>query len=102
MSVTSRFDGDDEYDERWRDRAACRSSDPNLFFPAGNTGSAIDTIEAAKAVCRSCSVAESCLRFALATNQEDGIWGGRDEVERRRLRRVWREARRPVKQSAMA
>lgn len=101
MGVTSRFEGD-EYDERWRERAACRSSDPNLFFPAGNTGTAIDKIEAAKAVCGSCSVAESCLRFALATNQEDGIWGGKDEVERRRLRRVWREARRPVKQSAMA
>ena len=92
----------DRYDERWREQAACRHRDPNLFFPAGNTGAAIDQIEAAKAVCGSCPVAESCLRFALVTNQDDGIWGGRDEEERRRLRRAWRENRRPVKQSVMA
>jgi len=91
----------DRYDERWREEAACRHSDPNLFFPAGNTGAALDNIDAAKAVCGSCPVAEACLRFALATNQDDGIWGGRDEVERRRLRRVWRNGLRSVKPSAM-
>ncbi len=36
----------------------------------------------------------ACLAFALETDQEDGIWGGKDETERRRLRRDWRQARR--------
>jgi len=33
---------------RWREQAACRYTDANLFFPAGSTGVAIDQIEAAK------------------------------------------------------
>lgn len=70
----------------WRQRAACRSLDPDLFFPIGSTGTAADQIEAAKAVCRSCSVRTECLEFALATNQEAGVWGGTSEEERRALR----------------
>lgn len=80
--------------ESWRDQAACRHTDPDLFFPTGSTGTAIDQIEAAKAVCRSCPVQDPCLQFALETNQEPGVWGGTDEAERRQLRRVWREKRR--------
>lgn len=87
--------------ERWRDQAACRDADANLFFPAGSTGHAVEQIEAAKAVCRSCPVQQACLQFALETNQEAGIWGGHDEDERRRLRRLWRQNRRPAKTSAM-
>lgn len=88
--------------ERWREQAACRYRDANLFFPAGSTGAAIAQIEAAKSVCRSCPVADACLQFALETNQEAGIWGGMDEDERRRLRKVWRKNRRPAKQWATA
>lgn len=83
--------------DRWREHAACRDSDASLFFPAGSTGAAIDQIEAAKAVCATCPVQDDCLRFALETNQEDGVWGGRDEIERRRLRRGWREGHRPAR-----
>ena len=85
-------------DERWRKQAACRYTDVNLFFPTGTTGAAVDHIKAAKAVCGSCPVADACLEFALKTNQEAGIWGGRDEDERRRLRKVWRKSRQPAKQ----
>ncbi|HUU62274.1 MAG TPA: WhiB family transcriptional regulator, partial [Acidimicrobiia bacterium] len=42
----------------WRDTAACKDSEPNLFFPIGSTGSAVDQIEAAKAICVECSVRE--------------------------------------------
>lgn len=69
------FDWDDE---GWRDQAACRRCDAELFFPLGTTGGAVDQIRAAKSVCRSCAVRGACLHFALTTNQEAGIWGGSD------------------------
>lgn len=79
--------------EGWRDDASCRNSNATLFFPVGTTGMAVDQIAAAKAVCQTCPVREACLLFAFETNQEAGIWGGKDEDERRRLRRVWRAGR---------
>jgi WhiB family transcriptional regulator, redox-sensing transcriptional regulator len=78
----------------WRRVAACRNTEPDLFFPVGTTGPAIEQIEAAKRVCRSCEAQEPCLDFALATNQESGVWGGTSEEERRRLRKAWLAARR--------
>ncbi len=62
---------------------------PDLFFPIGATGTAVDHIEAAKSVCEVCEVRAECLEFALATNQEAGIWGGTTEEERRALRKEW-------------
>lgn len=86
----------DADNDDWRALAACRSVDANLFFPAGSTGPALAQVHAAKAFCRSCPVQRDCLEFALQTNQEDGVWGGKDETERRRLRREWRQSRKPV------
>ena len=80
--------------EDWRKLAACRYTEPDLFFPIGTTGPAVDQIEAAKRVCRSCEALEPCLDFALATNQESGVWGGTSEEERRKLRKAWLAARR--------
>lgn len=71
----------------WRHHAACRVEDPELFFPVGHNGPARLQIEQAKAVCRACPVAESCLLWALTTGQDAGVWGGMDEDERRALRR---------------
>lgn len=77
----------------WRALAACRDSAPDLFFPIGATGMALEQIEAAREVCRACPVQAECLDFALETNQEAGIWGGTSEDERRRLRRDWQAGR---------
>ena len=76
-------------DNAWRNRSLCRDSNPELFFPGGATGMALDQIEAAREVCEVCPVAEECLEFALATNQEAGVWGGTTEEERRKLRKTW-------------
>jgi WhiB family redox-sensing transcriptional regulator len=78
----------------WRDQAACRDTDPDLFFPIGSTGPAIEQIESAKTVCMQCEAQRSCLEFALITNQESGIWGGTSEDERRKLRKAWLAAQR--------
>ena len=83
----------DADDDGWRAQAACRHTDANLFFPTGGTGLALDQVQAAKEFCRCCPVQYACLQFALETNQEDGVWGGKDEAERRRLRREWRQLR---------
>src|ERR1700726_4248255 len=84
-----------EWDEDdWRKVAAGRNTEPDLFFPIGTPGPAIEQIEAAKRVCLSCGALEPCLEFALATNQESGIWGGTSEEERRKLRKAWLPARR--------
>ncbi|MEE9414015.1 MAG: WhiB family transcriptional regulator [Acidimicrobiales bacterium] len=77
----------------WRDVAACSDTDPELFFPIGTTGMAIDQIESAKEVCTSCRVQDACLTFALKTNQDSGVWGGLSEEERRIRRRAAKRAK---------
>jgi WhiB family transcriptional regulator, redox-sensing transcriptional regulator len=72
----------------WRDDAACIDEDPELFFPIGTTGPAVEQAEEAKTVCLRCDVREPCLEFALATNQDAGVWGGLTEDERRSLQRA--------------
>ena len=71
----------------WRDVALCRDTDPDLFFPVGTTG--IEQIENAKAVCRQCEAQAPCLEYALASNQDSGVWGGTSEEERRQLRKQY-------------
>ena len=78
-------------DTGWQEAAICRQADPELFFPIGTTGAAVAEIQQAKAVCARCPVRRPCLAYALATRQEFGIWGGRDENERRLLHRQWRD-----------
>ena len=71
----------------WRDQAACRDADPELFFPDGDTRSTRAQVKTAKLICRGCPVSATCLSWALASGQEAGIWGGLTEDERRRLLR---------------
>ena len=77
-------------DLKWRDDATCRDLDPEIFFPIGVTGAAVEQIEAAKQFCRACTSQQACLEFAITTNQEYGVWGATTEDERRVLRRQWR------------
>lgn len=71
----------------WRHQALCRHTDPEIFFPIGTTGPAVNQIETAKVVCRRCPVVQDCLSWALGTGQDSGVWGGTDEDERRLLAR---------------
>ena len=74
-------------DYTWRSLAVCRGTDPDLFFPVGTTGQALVQIARAKEVCDECPVRVECLDYAIATNQDSGIWGGLDEEQRRGIRR---------------
>ena len=71
----------------WRNRAACWGQDPDLFFPDGTSAPALLQTERAKAVCCQCEVAEACLKWAIETGQDTGVWGGLSEGERRALKR---------------
>lgn len=85
---------DEDLDVSWRAHASCRDTDPDLFFPVGSTGLAIEQIEEAKTVCMGCSAQIPCLEFALIANQDTGVWGGSSEEERRDLRRKYLSRRR--------
>jgi WhiB family redox-sensing transcriptional regulator len=62
--------------------AACRSADPDLFFPISDSGPAREQTAQAKAICATCRVRRECLAFALRTGQIHGVWGGTTERER--------------------
>jgi WhiB family redox-sensing transcriptional regulator len=70
----------------WRLRAACLDADPELFFPEGTSGLALEEAARAKLVCSGCPVRARCLDWALANGAAFGIWGGRTEQERRAQR----------------
>ncbi|MDP9800405.1 WhiB family redox-sensing transcriptional regulator [Arcanobacterium wilhelmae] len=83
----------------WRNKAACLHEDPELFFPVGSSGPAMAQMERAKLVCQNCPVAQTCLKVALETNQDCGVWGGKSEDERKALKR---KAARSARVASMA
>lgn len=66
----------------WWMSAACRETDPELFFPVTAHGLGARDTDRAKAVCATCRVRRQCLQYALATHQVHGVWGGMTEGER--------------------
>jgi WhiB family redox-sensing transcriptional regulator len=78
----------DTWEEPWQLRAACRGPQAYLFFPPSQPErkDERDIRESrAKAICASCGVRDECLAFALDTREQHGIWGGKNEVERRAM-----------------
>lgn len=71
----------------WRRHSACRGLDPEIFYPETD-----EEAEPAKQVCAQCSVQETCLEYALAGREKEGVWGGATERERRRILRQRRRA----------
>lgn len=84
----------------WMRRAACRAADPELFYPTG--GDAV-AIAAAKDICAGCPVVAECLEYAIANNEQYGVWGAltpeerraisRRDMRRRRSEAIWRATR---------
>lgn len=67
----------------WAEEALCANHpDQDLWFPERGASTA-----EAKAICRVCPVQQPCLEYAIANGEKFGIWGGRSERERRRIRR---------------
>lgn len=64
----------------WRQKAACRGVDPDIFYPMSDEEAAD-----AKAICALCPVQQACLEWALSSREKEGVWGGATERERRRI-----------------
>lgn len=64
-------------DPAWRHRAACRGTNPALFYDPHPAA-----IDAAKTVCAGCPVRHACATHALAVGEEFGVWGGLAADER--------------------
>jgi WhiB family redox-sensing transcriptional regulator len=89
-----------EYAPEWRAAGACRTADPDLFFPVGVGAAAGPEARRALRICDSCGVSRQCLDFALRHGEATGIWGGTTPEERlrgvrarspRSGHRTWRE-----------
>jgi WhiB family transcriptional regulator, redox-sensing transcriptional regulator len=68
---------EDDGQQAWLDRAACRDQDPERFFP--ESGEQVKAAEA-KAICASCRVREHCLELAVKAAGglagDHGVFGG--------------------------
>lgn len=76
----------------WRENAACKGMDPDLFFPEEHDR---ETEKEAKATCASCVVWYECLMYAIDTREPRGIWGGESSRARRRIMISLREGEDP-------
>jgi WhiB family redox-sensing transcriptional regulator len=71
----------------WTDDAECRThDDPDLWHAAGDGAASRAQVREAKDICNTrCAVREQCLQWAVDNRQDQGVWGGLSERERRRL-----------------
>lgn len=75
--------------EVWTKSAECRDLDPMVMWPEGRAA----TIEA-KRVCNRCPVKLDCLHHSIDAKEKGGIWGGKNESERREYEHELRMAAR--------
>jgi WhiB family redox-sensing transcriptional regulator len=70
----------DDSPTAWMADGNCRNYAPAVFFPSDGVG-----VDRARAICKGCPVAGTCLEYALEHRIEHGVWGGCSERERRRI-----------------
>jgi WhiB family redox-sensing transcriptional regulator len=80
----------DPTEPTWRGAAECRRTNAVHFFAPSHfeRKEEKDLREGqARALCRACPVLRDCLDYSLAVQEPYGIWGGLNELERRRTLR---------------
>jgi len=83
---------------RWRELAACRGADLDVFFPGRG-----ESAGPARQVCAGCPVRQACLDYAITNRIAYGVWGGLTGRERRALQSRWvRASRRDRDQAILA
>lgn len=63
----------------------CRTTDPDAWFPEAGDGHS-GLVKYARAMCGECPVMVQCRDYAIANNEQHGIWGGMDASQRNKLR----------------
>lgn len=71
-------------DSKWMAEGACRTEEPDIFFPGRKEA---DKVKKAKEICAGCPVSAQCLEWALYHNEREGIWGGVSARQRKAMRR---------------
>lgn len=71
--------------QEWRGSALCAQVGPEAFFVEKGGDTRI-----ARQLCAACEVTDECLRYALDTREEFGIWGGTSPRQRKKMRRTER------------
>jgi WhiB family redox-sensing transcriptional regulator len=77
-------------DTTWRVAALCRGDDAVHFFAPAHLERKEERSmreSRARALCARCPVKAECLDSALDSGEPHGIWGGLNELQRRRLLR---------------
>jgi WhiB family redox-sensing transcriptional regulator len=77
-------------DMSWRASAMCHGENAVYFFPPSHfeRKPEKDMREgAARALCRRCPVQQVCLDYSMQVEEGHGIWGGLNELERKRIMR---------------
>lgn len=71
--------------EPWMARGVCHVEriDTAVFFPSRG-----EDVELARQFCWRCPVRDACLDYALRSGEHFGVWGGKSERARRRMRRL--------------
>lgn len=77
------------------EEAACRGAGPDLFFLEEDQKSENHIkLAEARTVCFHCKVQKECLDFAVENNIKSGIWAGTTPLQRKALRREYRNTNR--------
>ena len=74
----------------WRASAQCRRDNASYFFAPPHferKEEKEDRERVARSLCAACPVRRACLEYSIAVQEPHGIWGGMNELERRRLQR---------------
>ena len=77
-----------QIDNAWQVKASCRGPQSAVFFPPSQPerkDERAEREERAKQICAMCPVRKPCLDYALEIREPHGIWGGKNEIERKAL-----------------
>ena len=87
LSISSK----DDESKYWREKAACKGMDPEIWYDGGRVQTGGVRIDPYK-ICRACPVIRECLVDSIETEgiSAYGVRGGMSAEDRRAIVRSWR------------
>lgn len=76
--------------KNWRDNAACRGDDTELYVPKPKEERGNKAVRYDRSVCENCPVLKDCLDYTLANNPPVGLWAGTLPKERDLMRKEYK------------